>query len=105
MNEMIKHYSCAICNKSYETVAERAKCEAACIKKAEEDARKAAEAKKKAEKGKRKAEVDEAIKHAQELLQAYYNDYGSYEFYCDLSEDNEDGKYFWPSRLLHSWLS
>ena len=38
-------YKCEICGKEYKTIAERAKCEAACVKKLEEDAKKAAEAK------------------------------------------------------------
>jgi hypothetical protein len=98
-------YKCAICDSIYETVTERMKCEAACIEKAEQEAAKIAEEKKKLEKDVRKAEVELAIKTANELFHKYVEDYGSYEFYCDLSDMNEDDRYFWPSRLLHHWLS
>lgn len=51
-------YKCEICGKEYKTIPERAKCEAACVKKLEEDAKRAAEAKKKEEHDARRAEVD-----------------------------------------------
>jgi hypothetical protein len=95
-------YKCAICDSIYETVTERMKCEAACIEKAEQEAAKLAEEKKKLEKDVRKAEVELAIKTAYELMQKYIDDYGSYEFFCDLSNLN-DKNGFLSSKLLHDW--
>ena len=97
-------YKCAICNSVYDTVADRMKCEAACIKKEEEEAKRLAEEKKKEERNERKKEVEVALKNANELLQRYIEDYGSYDFYRDMSEANENYEFFWPSRLLHDWL-
>lgn len=84
-------YKCEICGKEYKTIAERAKCEAACVKKLEEDAKKAAEAKKKAERDARRAEVDMAIEKASKLLDEYMKAYGSYRYNeCTNSFDNEN---------------
>lgn len=84
-------YKCEICGKEYKTIAERAKCEAACVKKLEEDAKKAAEAKKKAERDARRAEVDMAIEKASKLLDEYIKDYGAYRYNDHTrSFDNED---------------
>lgn len=84
-------YKCEICGKEYKTIAERAKCEAACVKKLEEDAKKAAEAKKKAERDARRAEVDMAIEKASKLLDEYMKAYGSYRYNdCTNSFDNKN---------------
>lgn len=96
-------YKCAICDAIYDTVAERMHCEAACIKKAEEEAQKLAEEKLKIEKATRKAEVENAVKTTYELIKAYVNDYGSFEVYNMLSDDN-DNLLLWPSRFLQNWL-
>lgn len=73
-------YKCEICGKEYKTIPERAKCEAACVKKLEEDAKRAAEAKKKEEHDARRAEVDMAIDKASKLLNEYMKDYGAYKY-------------------------
>ena len=73
-------YRCGICGAEYPTVAERMKCEQACVKKQEEDIKRLAEEQKKAEQKARKAEVDEAMEHAYQLQRAYIKDYGSYSF-------------------------
>lgn len=91
-------YICGICEKEYNNLSDRNKCETACIKRIEEDAKKAAEAKKNAEKETRRAEVEKAIDHAKKLLMAYINDYKSFEFSSD-----EDEYPFWTSKLL-SWF-
>lgn len=74
-------YKCGICESVYDSIEERAACEAACLKKKAEAQRLAEEQKKKDEKIARKKEVDEAIKRAQDLLDQYAEDYGVY--HCD----------------------
>ena len=91
-------YKCAICEKDFNTISERNKCEAACIKELEMQAKKLAEEKKMAEKEGRRAEVEEAINYAKKLLVAYINDYKTFEF-----SHEEDEYPFWTSKLL-SWF-
>ena len=94
-------YRCGICGAEYPTVAERMKCEQACIKQQEEDAKRLAEEKKKAEQKTRHAEVTQAIDNACNLLNKYMKDYGRY---------NYDGKNLsafddiLPSKFLHHFL-
>lgn len=71
-------YKCGICESVFETIAERVKCEAACLERQEKEAQAAAEKKKIEEKKARKLELDAAIDKASELLNAYIEDYGSY---------------------------
>lgn len=73
-------YKCGICGAEYPTVAERMKCEQACIKKQEEDAKRLAEEKKKAEQDARRIEVTNAIDNAYDLLEKYMKDYGTYNY-------------------------
>lgn len=87
-------YRCGICGAEYATVAERMKCEQACLRKQEEDAKKAAEEKKKNEQITRKAEVDAAMEHAYQLQRAYIKDYGSYSF-KRVSNQADDITYPW----------
>lgn len=96
-------YKCGICGEVYNSIPERMNCEQSCLKKQEEDAKKAAEAKKKEEQNKRKEELNAAIENATDLLNKYIDDYGTYEFVCDMAKNVED-KYFWPNKLLHKWL-
>ncbi|MGN5457052.1 MAG: hypothetical protein ACI4XN_13730 [Candidatus Kurthia intestinigallinarum] len=95
-------YKCGICGKEHPSIAERMKCEQACLKKKEEEEKQAIEAKKKAEKDARAAEVTQAIEHAAELLNKYINDFGSYSY--DGKKLNDTSDYFWPSRLWHYFL-
>jgi len=90
-------YKCGICGKEHQNVLDRAKCEIACTKKAESEAKKAAEEKKKEEQKIRKAAVDEAFEHLHKLVTAYVADYGHYEY----GDDGEDTNYYWPSRTWH----
>lgn len=69
-------YKCAICGTIYDDLKERVKCESACIKKQEEEAKKAKELKKQAEKEVRYKEVTAAYDHFHELLVKYTKDYG-----------------------------
>ena len=86
-------YKCALCEEVYDSVQARTNCEMACLKKQQEEERKAAEAKKRAEKDARHAEVFEALKTASDLLSAYTEDYGPYEY--------EGSDCIWPSKLWH----
>ena len=93
-------YKCELCEKKYATIAERAACEQACLKKQEEDIKRLAEEKKKAEQKARHAEVTKAIDDTYDLLEKYMKDYGEY---------NYDGKHLgdyniFPYRLLHHFL-
>jgi hypothetical protein len=54
-------YKCGVCGTEHSSVLDRAKCELACTKKAEAEAKKLEEAKKKEEQKVRKAEVDTAF--------------------------------------------
>lgn len=73
-------YKCSICGTEHGNVLDRAKCELACFEKQKEEARKLAESKKKAEKDARQLEVDKAIEHANDLLEKYLEDFGSYQY-------------------------
>lgn len=95
-------YKCEICGKEWQSIAERAKCETACAKRLQDEAKKAEEAKKQAEKNSRKDEVTQAIEHAAELLNKYINDYGSYSY--DGKKLKDTSEFFWPSRLWHYFL-
>ena len=70
-----KAFKCSICDKEYEDAMDRARCELACGKKLEEEAKKVAEAKKKEEQNARWAEVEKAHDHYVELYEAYLKDY------------------------------
>ena len=73
-------YKCGICDTEHDSIAERAACEMACLKKKEEEAKKAAEAKKQAEKKVREAEVTHAIDVAYDLMDKFIADYGTYTY-------------------------
>ena len=94
-------YQCGVCGAKYGTIAERAACEQACIKKQEEDIKRLTEEKKKAEQKTRHTEVTKAIDDACDLLSKYTKDYGMY---------NYDGKSLGaldnilPSKFLHHFL-
>lgn len=88
-------YKCAVCGGVYDSIAERMKCEAACLKRQEEEAAKVAEAKKKEEQKARKEEVDAAIKNAQDLLAQYTKDYGHYNVTSNNIVDDLYRLLFW----------
>ena len=69
-------YVCGVCGTAHATIAERSKCEQACVKKMEVEAAKAAETKKKEEYEARVAEVRNAFEHAQKLNNKLHDDYG-----------------------------
>ena len=91
-------YKCAICGKEHSEISERIKCETACLKKQEAEAKKAAEEKKNAEQNARKKEVDIALNNLIKLHDAYVKDYGYYEFESD-AETND--YHIWPSKFFH----
>lgn len=94
-------YTCGICGKEYPTVAERMKCEQACIKKQEENAKRLAEEKKKAEQKTRHAEVTKAIDDAYDLLDQYIKDYRVYNYNGKNRGIFDD---ILPSKFLHHFL-
>ena len=87
-------YKCAICSKEFDSIMDRATCELACAKKAAEEAKRAEEELKKKEQAKRKEEVDAAFAHANELLEKYIADYGSYKHVPGLGIKNLDVENF-----------
>ena len=89
-------FICALCGKEYDNVLSRANCEIACDKKRVEEEKKAAAAKKAAEKKLRKEAVDEAVANTFRLVNAYINDFGSYEYSPDNVKDC-----VWPSKIWH----
>lgn len=94
-------YTCGICGKEWRTVAERMKCEQACIKKQEEDAKRLAEEQKKAEQNARHTEVTKAIDNAYNLLDKYMKDYGMYNYNGKNLNVFDD---ILPSKFLHHFL-
>ena len=93
-------YKCGVCGKEHSEISARAKCEIACLKKQEEEAKKAAEEKKNAEKEARKKEVDVAFTNLIKLYSAYIKDYGYYEFEI---EDKYRGLR-WPSKFWNYFM-
>ena len=91
-------YVCGVCGSVHATIADRAKCEFACITKQEEEAAKAAEVKKQEEYKARVAEVDEAFSHAYDLRNKLYADYGAPYMYNHRKFDDD-----LPYTLL-SWV-
>ena len=96
---MRETYKCGICNKSYDNVEDRMKCECKCY-----DERKAAEEEKKKleleeSKKERKAEVDAAYRNYLELRSAYLKDYGhyTYSFITNDKHDSDVWEDFWRS--------
>lgn len=89
-------YKCEICGQEYSSVGERAACEVKCVKKQEEKERLRAEEVYKAEKTKRYNEVVDAIKKADELMEAFSKEYGSFNVPSGTSSD------LW--NLLLSWF-
>ena len=89
-------FTCALCGKEYDSILERATCEINCTKKKEEEEKKVAAEKKAVEKKLRKEAVDEAVANAVRLVKAYMNDYGSYSYDGETSQDC-----IWPSRIWH----
>lgn len=94
--EMI--FTCAICGKEHESILNRAKCEIECTKKKEEEEKKAVAKKKAAEKKIRKEAVDEAVAKTFRLINAYIDDYGSYDYDTNIVKESE---LVWPSRIWH----
>ena len=89
-------FKCALCDSVYESVAERMKCEQACLNKKEEEEKRIAAEKKAAEKKMRKEAVDEAMANAFRLTKAYIHDYGFYDY----DEENIPDCIL-PSRIWH----
>lgn len=101
-NKNNQEYTCGICGKTYNHVADRMMCEHKCIKKQEEEEKKAAEAKKNAEKDARFAEASAAIDNALDLVAKCQKDYGTFHYNGKFSKCVEPLNVdFIPSKLLH----
>ena len=96
MDKKEKTFICAICGKGYDSILDRATCEIDCTKKKEEEEKRVAAAKKMAEKNMRKEAVDEAVANAFRLVKSYMNDYGSYSYDGETTQD-----FVWPSKIWH----
>lgn len=81
-------YICGICHTVHDTIADRAKCECACVAKQEEEAAKAAEVKKQEEYKARVAEVEKAFGYAYDLRNKLYADYGVLCNYYKFGKDD-----------------
>lgn len=90
-------WKCGICGKIFDEIKERNKCEMACIKQQEEEAKKAAELQQKKQKAARQAETDELVKKAIDSIKAFQKDYGYYE----LNSSGDEYDFVWPSKLWH----
>lgn len=78
--EKKKMYKCALCDQEYDTIAERAKCEMACIDKQLAIEENAKQEKAKQEQEAERQKVVAALNHAGELLDAYTDKYGSFSY-------------------------
>ena len=94
-------YKCAICDKVYDSIQERAQCEMTCVKHKQEEERKAAEAKKKQEKNARFSEASAALDNALTLVNKCVEDYGSFEYNGKVKELDLANMDFFPSKLWH----
>lgn len=90
-------YKCGICEKIYDSIAERTACESACLKKQEEEAKKAEAAKKAAEKSKRYEKIVEVANNYDKLVKEFIKDYGSIEL---VSKDYVP----YLSKILGGWF-
>ena len=75
-----KAFKCSICDKEYEDVMDRARCELTCGKKMQEDIKKAQEAKNKEIRLAEEAKVDEAFATAYKLRNEFVKKYGAYAY-------------------------
>ena len=98
-------YKCGICDKVHESIADRVKCETACLKKQQEEEKKAAEAKKNKERTDRFAEASSALDNAFTLVNKCVEDYGRFEYKGKVNDLNALNLDFFPSKLWHHfWL-
>lgn len=94
-------YKCGVCDKVYDSIAERMKCEAACLKRIELEEKRQAEMKMREEKAERTAKLNSLCDQFITEHNAYVRDYGSY---------NYNGKYHnevtWPNvkSLFHFFI-
>ena len=74
-------YVCGVCGAVHATIAERSKCEQACVKKMEVEAAKAAEEKLTEEFNARITEIKDALNKVYELDDKLFKDYGARYLY------------------------
>lgn len=98
-------YRCGICGKDYPSIAERMKCEQACLKKQQEEEKAAAEAKRKAEKDACFMEASNALDNAFAIVNKCIEKYGKFEYKGKLKELDMLNMDFFPSKLWHHfWI-
>lgn len=94
-------YKCAICDRVYDTIQDRASCERACLKKQQEEEKKAAEAQKSAEKKADFNEASAALDNALALVNKCVEKHGTFKYSGNLKELDLVNLDFFPSKLWH----
>lgn len=90
-------YKCGVCNEIYDSIAERMRCEAACLKRIEIEEKKQAEVKKQAEKAASEAKVTEAFDAAYKLRDEHVAKYGHYSYTRKEPVSNKSTHPDWPT--------
>ena len=95
-------YKCGICDKTYDSIAERMKCEAACLRRIELEEKRQAEIKMREEKAERTAKLNNLYDQFVNEYYAYIQDYGSYSY----SGEDRTNKINWPQlkSLFHFFI-
>lgn len=73
-------YKCGICGKEHESIAERAKCEMACVEELDKQVAKAKKEKQKQEQETERQAIIAALHHVSEMVDAYTDKYGSFTY-------------------------
>lgn len=94
-------YKCGICDTVYESVAERSKCEQACVKKQIEEEKRAAEARKNAEREACYAEASAALENALVLVNKCVEKYGVFKYSGSMTDLERLNMDFFPIKLWH----
>jgi DNA repair exonuclease SbcCD ATPase subunit len=96
---MMDKFICGVCGKEHANVANRAACEAACLKRIELEEKRQAEIKMREEKAARTAKLNNIYTQFVNEYNAYIRDYGSYSY-----DDGE--KIDWPKlkSLFHFFM-
>ena len=94
-------YKCGVCGTIYDSIAERSKCEQACVKKQEEEAKKAALAKKNAEKEADYTEASAALDNALALVNKCVEKHGVFKYSGKMKDLDMLNMDFFPSKLWH----
>ena len=71
-------FTCAVCGKAHNNIADRAKCETACVIKAEEDAKKLEQAKIDGERKESEAAIHKALNNVEAMIESHCEKYNSF---------------------------